>query len=71
MAHPVDSSMELQLLTNIRRVWSIVLFRVSIIGLSADTTHTLTVYTEIDDVIISGVDVTVRTLPNAGQFFTY
>ena len=44
--------------------------RVSIVGLLADTAHTLTVYTEIDDVIISGVDVTVRTLPNTGELVT-
>jgi len=45
-----------------------VFVRVSIIGLSAATIHTVTVYTEINDVIVSGVDVTVRTLPKPGQF---
>ena len=48
-------------------VWLNVFVRVTIIGLSAATTHTVTVYTEIDDVITSGVDLTVRTPPNAGQ----
>jgi len=45
--------------------------RVSVIGLSANTAFTLTVYTQIDDVIVSGVDLTVTTLPNAGQSLTY
>ena len=40
--------------------------RVSIGGLSVGTTHTFTVYTEINDVIVSGVDVIVTTLPNRG-----
>jgi len=43
-----------------------VFVRVSVNGLSADTTHTFTVYTEIDDVIKSGVDITVRMLSSAG-----
>ena len=43
-----------------------VFIRVSIIGLTAGTDYTLTVYTEINDVIISGVDVTASTLPNTG-----
>lgn len=45
--------------------------RVSIIGLSAGTTHTFTVYTEIDDVIMSGADVTARTLFSAGRLLPY
>jgi len=48
-----------------------VFVRVSITRLSAGTTYTFTVYTEIDDVIMSGVDVTVKMLPNAGPLFTY
>jgi len=65
------SSAELHIMTNGVKLscgWSNVFVRVSVIGVSAGTTHTLTVYTQIDDVIVSGVDVTVRTLPNAGQF---
>jgi len=45
-----------------------VLFRVSIVGLSADTSYTITVYTEIDDVIVSGVDLTARTLPKPSGY---
>ena len=45
--------------------------RVIVDGLSAGTAYSLTVYTEIDDVIVSGVDVNVSTLPRGGESITY
>ena len=45
--------------------------RVIVVGLSAGTAYSLTVYTEIDDVIVSGVDVNVSTLPRGGESITY